>query len=280
MSSGEPAKRRDVSLGESLLLLPSLCWCPGKSTLSQLGRACLFPRKSPHSPSKPMQQPHCQRAWFRHAGSAKPMSSGEISGPNSVSRADVPRRAAPIETPCLDVPSRIGMANLRSRLSPTSIAGRVQSRLKPTRSPTVSQPPNSTVIDGRGRPLAHGVRPHYHVQPVGRRHRPHVHRRQNVRHRSSLLPRLASARWGAARKHPQRDAGSQMLLNCLIASEMKPSPTLIRSRYDDGGYSGGSTDRPDLQRLLRDCLTAQLPRATASTASTASASASHPAALR
>ena len=28
--------------------------------------------------------------------------------------------------------------------------------------------------------------------------------------------------------------------------------TLIRSRYDDGGYSGGSTDRPDLQRLLDD----------------------------
>jgi site-specific DNA recombinase len=25
--------------------------------------------------------------------------------------------------------------------------------------------------------------------------------------------------------------------------------TLIRSRYDDGGYSGGSTDRPALQRL-------------------------------
>src|SRR5260370_11174059 len=24
------------------------------------------------------------------------------------------------------------------------------------------------------------------------------------------------------------------------------------SRYDDGGYSGGSTDRPDLQRLLAD----------------------------
>src|SRR6478736_1149585 len=28
--------------------------------------------------------------------------------------------------------------------------------------------------------------------------------------------------------------------------------TLIRSRYDDGGYSGGSTDRPDLQKLLDD----------------------------
>src|ERR1022692_3175857 len=27
---------------------------------------------------------------------------------------------------------------------------------------------------------------------------------------------------------------------------------LIRSRYDDCGYSGGSTDRPDLQRLLDD----------------------------
>ena len=28
--------------------------------------------------------------------------------------------------------------------------------------------------------------------------------------------------------------------------------TLIKPRYDDGGYSGGSTDRPDLQRLLDD----------------------------
>ena len=27
---------------------------------------------------------------------------------------------------------------------------------------------------------------------------------------------------------------------------------LIKPRYDDGGYSGGSTDRPDLQRLLDD----------------------------
>jgi len=31
-----------------------------------------------------------------------------------------------------------------------------------------------------------------------------------------------------------------------------PGWTLIRSRYDDGGYSGGSTDRPDLQKLLDD----------------------------
>jgi site-specific DNA recombinase len=31
-----------------------------------------------------------------------------------------------------------------------------------------------------------------------------------------------------------------------------PGWILIRSRYDDGGYSGGSTDRPDLQKLLDD----------------------------
>src|SRR5262249_10896158 len=28
--------------------------------------------------------------------------------------------------------------------------------------------------------------------------------------------------------------------------------TLSRARYDDGGYSGGSTDRPALQQLLAD----------------------------
>jgi site-specific DNA recombinase len=28
--------------------------------------------------------------------------------------------------------------------------------------------------------------------------------------------------------------------------------SLRRSRYDDGGYSGGSTNRPDFQKLLED----------------------------
>src|SRR3977135_993462 len=37
-----------------------------------------------------------------------------------------------------------------------------------------------------------------------------------------------------------------------IKSQAHPGWTLTRSRYDDGGYSGGSTDRPDLQRLLED----------------------------
>jgi DNA invertase Pin-like site-specific DNA recombinase len=45
----------------------------------------------------------------------------------------------------------------------------------------------------------------------------------------------------------QYDAGS-----AYIKSQAHAGWGLIRSRYDDGGYSGGSTDRPDLQRLLDD----------------------------
>jgi len=46
---------------------------------------------------------------------------------------------------------------------------------------------------------------------------------------------------------PSNDAAS-----AYIKSQAHAGWTLIRSRYDDGGYSGGSTDRPDLQRLLDD----------------------------
>src|ERR1700684_4309613 len=49
------------------------------------------------------------------------------------------------------------------------------------------------------------------------------------------------------RLNPQYDAAS-----AYIKSQAHAGWTLIRSRYDDGGYSGGSTDRPDLQRLLED----------------------------
>jgi DNA invertase Pin-like site-specific DNA recombinase len=45
----------------------------------------------------------------------------------------------------------------------------------------------------------------------------------------------------------QYDAAS-----AYIKSQAHAGWVLIRSRYDDGGYSGGSTDRPDLQRLLDD----------------------------
>jgi DNA invertase Pin-like site-specific DNA recombinase len=45
----------------------------------------------------------------------------------------------------------------------------------------------------------------------------------------------------------QYDAAS-----AYIKSQAHAGWTLIRSRYGDGGYSGGSTDRPDLQRLLDD----------------------------
>jgi site-specific DNA recombinase len=37
-----------------------------------------------------------------------------------------------------------------------------------------------------------------------------------------------------------------------IRSQAHAGWTLVRTRYDDGGYSGGSTDRPALQRLLAD----------------------------
>jgi site-specific DNA recombinase len=45
----------------------------------------------------------------------------------------------------------------------------------------------------------------------------------------------------------QYDASS-----AYIKSQAHAGWSLIKARYDDGGYSGGSTDRPNLQRLLDD----------------------------
>ena len=45
----------------------------------------------------------------------------------------------------------------------------------------------------------------------------------------------------------QYDAAS-----AYIRSQAHTHWTLVRIRYDDGGFSGGSTDRPALQRLLAD----------------------------
>jgi len=40
--------------------------------------------------------------------------------------------------------------------------------------------------------------------------------------------------------------------SAYIRSQAHAHWTLVRTRYDDGGFSGGSTDRPGLQRLLAD----------------------------
>jgi site-specific DNA recombinase len=37
-----------------------------------------------------------------------------------------------------------------------------------------------------------------------------------------------------------------------IRSQAHAGWTLLRGKYDDGGFSGGDTDRPALQRLLAD----------------------------
>ena len=45
----------------------------------------------------------------------------------------------------------------------------------------------------------------------------------------------------------QRDA-----CEAFVASQRAEGWVLVRDRYDDGGFSGGSLERPALQRLLRD----------------------------
>src|SRR5205823_8495904 len=43
-----------------------------------------------------------------------------------------------------------------------------------------------------------------------------------------------------------------------IKSQAHAGWAMLRAKYDDGGYSGGSTDRPDLQRLLDDIRTRKI----------------------
>src|SRR3954454_862337 len=43
-----------------------------------------------------------------------------------------------------------------------------------------------------------------------------------------------------------------------IRSQQHAGWTMVRSKYDDGGFSGGNTDRPPLQRLLEDVKTGKV----------------------
>ena len=45
----------------------------------------------------------------------------------------------------------------------------------------------------------------------------------------------------------QRDA-----CEAFVASQRTEGWTLVRDRYDDGGFSGGTLERPALKRLLAD----------------------------
>ena len=47
--------------------------------------------------------------------------------------------------------------------------------------------------------------------------------------------------------HAQRDA-----CEAYVASQRAEGWVLVEDRYDDGGFSGGTLDRPALQRLLAE----------------------------
>jgi len=60
-----------------------------------------------------------------------------------------------------------------------------------------------------------------------------------------------STEYGLDQEFNSLDA-QQEAVEAYIRSQAHDGWTLVRTRYDDGGYSGGSTERPALQRLLTD----------------------------
>src|SRR3982075_231481 len=68
--------------------------------------------------------------------------------------------------------------------------------------------------------------------------------------RCAIYPRV-STEYGLDQEFNSLDAQYDAA-SAYIKSQAHAGWTLIRSRYDDGGYSGGSTDRPNLQKLLDD----------------------------
>ncbi len=60
-----------------------------------------------------------------------------------------------------------------------------------------------------------------------------------------------STEYGLDQEFNSLDA-QQEAAEAYVRSQAHDGWTLVRTRYDDGGYSGGSTERPALQRLLSD----------------------------
>jgi len=78
-------------------------------------------------------------------------------------------------------------------------------------------------------------------------------RHDHDRHQKGTLRHLYP---GLDRGRPRQDFNSldaqYDAAQAYVRSQAHASWTLVRTRYDDGGFSGGSTDRPALQRLPAD----------------------------
>src|SRR5258707_3171680 len=78
-----------------------------------------------------------------------------------------------------------------------------------------------------------------------------IMRAHSIRHVRCAIYNRVSTEYGLDQEFNSLDAQYDAA-SAYIKSQAHAGWILIRSRYDDGGYSGGSTDRPDLQRLLDD----------------------------
>ena len=75
-----------------------------------------------------------------------------------------------------------------------------------------------------------------------------------------IMRRMCARRTETAGEPPDCDAGLEQDFNSLdnqreaaeayVKSQAHEGWTLIRHHYDDGGFSGGSMERPALQKLL------------------------------
>ena len=105
-----------------------------------------------------------------------------------------------------------------------------------------------------GLPLAHGARhPHHGKQ---------MERQGFLRNRSHGMNDRMPIKRCAVYTRKSREDGLEQAFNSLdaqreaaeafVASQRANGWTLLPDRYDDGGFSGGNTDRPGLKKLLED----------------------------